>query len=261
VAQGGGTETNASSGDFSALVARGKTAFERNDLPEAIDAFKRAATLDPNRPEPHAYMGLILAQAGHYDGAFLAFDRALKDNPNFALALWGKGMLLFHVKKDLAGARANLEKVLRLMPAGPEREEVQKTLVEINLPGSLAPAQTKPAPAAAISGTVSLGNGVKHQTDGNAVLFIIGRPAQSGGGPPLAVKKIERPRFPVAYSLSQENVMMPGGSFSGKVAISARLDKDGNPTTRQTGDLTGEYKKNPVAVGTQKVDIVIDKAM
>jgi hypothetical protein len=41
--------------------------------------------------------------------------------------------------------------------------------------------------------------------------------------------------------------------------ISARLDKDGNPTTRQPGDLTGEYKSNPVEVGAQKVDIVIDK--
>ena len=55
--------------------------------------------------------------------------------------------------------------------------------------------------------------------------------------------------------------MMPGVAFSGKIVVSARLDKDGNPTTRQAGDLAGEYKKNPVAVGTQKVDIVIDKLM
>ena len=260
VAQGGGMGTNASSGDFSALVTQGKAAFERNDLAAAIDAFKRAATLNPDQPEPHAYMGLILAQAGHHDGALMAFDRALTNEPNFALALWGKGMLLFHVKKDLPGARANLEKVLRLMPAGPEREEVQKTLLEINLSGSAVPAQTKPTPAATISGSVSLGNGVKNQMDANAVLFIIARSAQAGGGPPLAVKKIERPKFPVGYSLSQENVMMPGVAFRGKVVISARLDKDGNPTTRQPGDLTGEYNKNPVEVGTQKVDIVIDKA-
>jgi hypothetical protein len=77
----------------------------------------------------------------------------------------------------------------------------------------------------------------------------------------LAVKKIERPKFPVSYSLSQENVMMPGIALSGKVVIPARLDKDGNPTTRQPGDLTGEYKNNPVEVGSQKVDIVIDKAL
>jgi cytochrome c-type biogenesis protein CcmH len=259
VAQSGSMGTTAASGDFSALVTQGKAAFERNDLPTAIDAFKRAATLNPDQPEPHAYMGLILAQAGHYDGALLAFDRALTNEPNFVLALWGKGMLLFHVKKDPAGARENLEKVLPLMPAGPEREEVQKTLLEINLPGSPAPAQTKPTQVAAITGSVSLGNGVKNQTDGDAVLFVIARSAQSGGGPPLAVKKIERPKFPVSYSLSQENVMMPGVPFSGKVVISARLDKDGNPTTRQPGDLTGEYKSNPVEVGAQKVDIVIDK--
>jgi hypothetical protein len=37
------------------------------------------------------------------------------------------------------------------------------------------------------------------------------------------------------------------------------LDKDGNPTTRGAGDLTGEYKKNPVEVGVKSVDIVIDQ--
>jgi hypothetical protein len=39
------------------------------------------------------------------------------------------------------------------------------------------------------------------------------------------------------------------------------LDKDGNPTTRQSGDLTGDYKKNPVAVGSQNIDIVLDQVV
>ncbi|HSF58408.1 MAG TPA: hypothetical protein VLD83_10075, partial [Candidatus Binatia bacterium] len=80
-------------------------------------------------------------------------------------------------------------------------------------------------------------------------------------GPPLAVKKIERPVFPLSYSLGPENVMMQGVSFAGSVAISARLDKDGNPTTRQPGDLTGAYKKDSVAVGSKNVDIVLDQVV
>ncbi|HWP57756.1 MAG TPA: cytochrome c-type biogenesis protein CcmH [Candidatus Acidoferrales bacterium] len=245
--------------EFLALVSQGRAAFERKDWPAAIDSFKRAAELEPAEPEPHAYMGFILAQAGHYDGALLAFERALSSEPNFALALWGKGMLLFHVKKDLAGARAHLEKVLTLMPAGPERDEVQKTLLEINLSGEGKAAQEKPQGHESISGTVFLAGAVASRLAEKAVLFIIARPA-GGGGPPLAVKKIEHPKFPLAYSLSQENVMMPGVSFSGKLDVSARLDRDGNPMTRQPGDLTGEYRANPVEVGAQKVDIVIDQA-
>ncbi|MGH7812266.1 MAG: c-type cytochrome biogenesis protein CcmI/CycH, partial [Candidatus Binatia bacterium] len=90
-------------------------------------------------------------------------------------------------------------------------------------------------------------------------LFIIARSAGSAGGLPLAVKKIDRPSFPLNYSLGQENVMMQGTPFDGKIHISVRLDKDGNPTTRGAGDLTGEYTKNPVEVGVKSVDIVIDQ--
>jgi hypothetical protein len=92
-----------------------------------------------------------------------------------------------------------------------------------------------------------------------ATLFIIARPAEGGGGPPLAVKKVDRPVFPLSYSLGPENVMMQGRPFSGKVTIAVRLDKDGNPTTRQAGDLIGEYERNPVDVGSKDVDIVIDQ--
>ena len=53
--------------------------------------------------------------------------------------------------------------------------------------------------------------------------------------------------------------MMQGTPFTGKINLSVRLDKDGNPTTRGAGDLTGEYKKNPVEVGTKNADIVIEQ--
>ena len=53
--------------------------------------------------------------------------------------------------------------------------------------------------------------------------------------------------------------MMQGVPFAGKINITVRLDKDGNPTTRGPGDLTGEYKRNPTKVGAKNVDIVIDQ--
>ena len=102
---------------------------------------------------------------------------------------------------------------------------------------------------------------MKSKLDGKAVLFIIARSGGAAGGPPLAVKKIERPVFPLTYTLGPEDVMMQGMPLSGKIAISVRLDGDGNAMTRQPGDLIGEYKNNPVVVGAQKVDIVIDRAM
>ena len=112
-----------------------------------------------------------------------------------------------------------------------------------------------------ISGTITVDAKLKSNLDPNAALFIIARPAGGPGGPPLAVKKIDKPAFPLRYSLGQENVMMQGTPFSGKVNIAVRLDKDGNPTTRGAGDLTGEYKKNPAEVGVKNADVILDQVM
>ena len=194
-----GATTGPPTGDFSTLLTQGKSALERNDLRQAIDAFKGALALDPNHPEPHAYMGLILAQAGHYDGALMAFDKALASDPKFPLALWGKGMLLLQVKKDLPGARQNLEKVLALLPPGPERDEVQKALVQINLSGA-APkqtvAQSEPASAGSISGSIAIDSNLKAQMTGSEALFIIARSAQSRGRPAPGSQKDRPPDIP-----------------------------------------------------------------
>jgi cytochrome c-type biogenesis protein CcmH/NrfF/cytochrome c-type biogenesis protein CcmH/NrfG len=243
-------------------LAEGRQAFSRQDFPKAIEAFKQVLVADPDNAEAHSYMGFILLQAGHGDGALLAFDKALSRAPNFPMALWGKGMTLYHDKKDFAGARTIFEQLLNLVPPGAERNEIAKVLAEIPTSSDApkAPLSTAPAGAPAgpsISGKVTVDTKLKSQIDPQATLFII---ARSGtGGPPLAVKKIDKPAFPLDYTLGQENVMMQGTPFAGKINLSVRLDKDGNPTTRGAGDMTGEYKKNPVEVGTKNADIVIDQ--
>jgi cytochrome c-type biogenesis protein CcmH len=259
------TGTSAGSSETRAALAEGKQAFAKQEFPKAIDAFKRVLSAEPNHPEAHSYMGFILMQAGHGDGALMAFEKALSQAPNFPMALWGKGMVLYQDKKDFAGAREIFERLLNLVPPGEERNEIAKVLAEIPTSGGAA----KPKGAAAepattptgqtISGKITVDPKLKANIDPNAALFIIARAAGGPGGPPLAVKKIDKPAFPLAYSLGQENVMMQGTPFTGKINITVRLDKDGNPTTRTPGDMTGDYKKNPVEVGTKNADLVIDQ--
>jgi len=259
------TGTGSSSGATRAALNEGKEAFAKQEFPKAIEAFKKVLATDPNHPEAHSYMGFILIEAGHADGALMAFDKALSRAPNLPMALWGKGLVLYREKQDYAGARKIFEQLLTLVPPGDERNEIAKVLAEIPAAGNEKskppPAQSAPASSAAqISGTITVDAKLKTQVDPNAALFIIARPAGSAGGPPLAVKKIDRPRFPLPYALGQENVMMQGMPFAGKLDLSVRLDKDGNPVTRGPGDLTGDYKKNPVEVGAKNVDITIDQA-
>ncbi|MGH7768497.1 MAG: cytochrome c-type biogenesis protein CcmH, partial [Candidatus Binatia bacterium] len=248
-------------GGTDALLAQARAAFEQRNWAQAIDLFKKVLASEPNQPEAHAYMGLILAQAGHTDGALMAFDRALAIAPNFPPALWGKGMVLSQTGGDPAEARRLLQKVSGSMPSGPEKDEVEKTIAQLGEADSDKPSRARSSPAAAqIQGTVDIDPKAKGKIASQAVLFIIARATNSAGGPPLAVKKIGSPKFPVSYSLTGQDVMMPGGAvFSGKVSISARLDQDGNPSTKEPGNLAGEYKKNPVDVGAKQIDIMLDQ--
>ncbi|MFQ5542603.1 MAG: tetratricopeptide repeat protein [Candidatus Binatia bacterium] len=243
-------------------LAQGRAAMERQDWPQAIESFKKALAIDSNLPEAHAYMGIILTQAGHADGALLAFNRALSIDPDFPLALWGKGMVLYRNKGDLSGARQNLEKLISLLPPGAERNEVQRTMDEMGS-RQAAPVQSKQqvTGSSRIEGTISVDPKLKSKLDSRDALYIIVRSAKSSKGPPLAVKKVDRPVFPYSYSLGPENMMMPGSPFSGKVTVSVRLDKDGNPITREPGSLKGDYKKNPVEIGSRRVDIIIDQVL
>ena len=258
--------TGTAGNESAQFLQQGKSAFAKQDWPKAIEAFKQALVIDPNQPEAHAYMGFILLQAGHADGALLAFDKALAVAPNLAMALWGKGMTLYQGKQDYAGAKEVFEKLLRVIPAGTERAEVEKILAEIPQ-GTQKPRRQSepPTPPSSthqqISGRISIDPKLKTNIDGQATLFIIARPSDAAKGPPLAVKKIDRPVFPLSYSLGPENVMMQGVPFTGSITITARLDKDGNPTTRQSGDITGDYKGNPAAVGAKNIDIVLDQVV
>ncbi len=56
-------------------------------------------------------------------------------------------------------------------------------------------------------------------------------------------------------------MLIPGSPFEGKVNIVVRLDKDGDPLTREPGDLIGNYHKNPVAIGSINVNIILNEGI
>ena len=246
-----------------ALLQEGKQAFAKQDFAKAIDTFKQVLAQEPNQPEAHSYMGFILVQAGHGDGALMAFEKALAVAPDFPMALWGKGMVLYRDKQDFAGAKELFGRLLEMMPPGAERDQVAKVLAEI--PSGAGPssraanAPAAPSSTGKISGKITIDPKLGTNIDPNAALFIIARRAGGAAGPPLAVRKIDKPTFPLSYSLGQENVMIQGTPFAGKINISARLDKDGNAMTREAGNVLGDYRKNPVDIGSQNVDIVLDQ--
>ena len=114
----GGFLTGTGESGSTQFLQEGKSAFAKQDWPKAIEAFKQALAADPNQPEAHAYMGFILVQAGHADGALLAFEKALSQAPNFPMALWGKGYGSIARQARLLGRPAGIGKVGSAAPGG-----------------------------------------------------------------------------------------------------------------------------------------------
>jgi len=130
-----------------------------------------------------------------------------------------------------------------------------RTRMPMGPPGAPVANADSGADGAPIRGTVVAGEGV--ETSGEGVLFVIAR--SSGGGPPLAVKRLSVGPFPLAFEIGPADVMMKRRPFSGPISITARIDRDGNPLTRDPDDPAAELAA-PVEPGTTDVVLRLERS-
>jgi hypothetical protein len=152
----------------------------------------------------------------------------------------------------------------KVEPFIPGEEPVQPDLTKI-FPESaeVAPSGMQAGPGAApeideerlnVTGRVSVLPDLAEKT-GAGVLFIIAR--KEGMRPPLAVKRIENPSFPLTFSLGPADRMVKTVPFTGSLMLSVRLDGDGNVMSREPGDLQS-LSTVEVDPGTQDVELVLE---
>ena len=166
----------------------------------------------------------------------------------------------------------------RIEPFDPAEQPAEPELSKIFPPGSQpsarapglpprpgAPALAEPPAARAaaaagepIEGSVALAAGLEARVPPGATLFLIARHGDSG--PPLAVKRIAAPRFPLEFRLGSEDRMLESLPFEGPLRLSARLDADGNATTRSPGDLQGAVA-GTLEPGARGVRVVLDEVL
>jgi len=125
----------------------------------------------------------------------------------------------------------------KIFPAGAERPAAAAPQAAATSDGGRGAAPASSA-GAGIEGTVELAEGVAGRIPPGAVLFVIAR--TSAAGPPLAVKRVAAPSFPFAFHIGPEDRMIQAMPFVGPIQISARIDRDGNPMTRDADDLEGQ---------------------
>ncbi|HVE87328.1 MAG TPA: tetratricopeptide repeat protein, partial [Myxococcales bacterium] len=132
-----GTPT-AAPGSEDTLLASGKKGFdywmtagdrlrEREKPEKALDAYGRAADLNPDRAEPHAGRGLALMDMGNKLAAEAAFLQALKLNPRYGVALMGLAET-YRTEGKNDEAKKYYEQYLDVLPSGPEATVARQAL-------------------------------------------------------------------------------------------------------------------------------------
>jgi cytochrome c-type biogenesis protein CcmH len=203
--------------------------------------------------------GSLAGDAGHAIDNALALDAA---NPK---ALWLKASQA-HEQHRYAEALGWWKKLRAVLPAdSPDARMVDANIAEAaSLAGMPSAAPAAPAgtaanaPAAEVSGTVSIDTRFSNRVHSDATLFIYAKAADSPG-PPLAVLRTTVGAWPVTFKLDDSMAMVPSRRLSqfDRVVIEARISRSGQATPA-AGDL---YVTSPVlrpAAGT-RLALVINR--
>ena len=132
-------------------------------------------------------------------------------------------------------------------PPAPTPPPAQEKVEEM---GSAPPA------AETIGGKIVLPAARKNDVKKGDTMFLIARKAGAMPGPPLAVQRLQAGDFPMAFSLSKRDAMVPNIPFEGEVSITVRVDKDGDAMTRRKGDVFGTIAK--AKIGTNDLVLSLD---
>lgn len=167
-----------------------------------------------------------------------------------------------NIEPFVPGETASQPDLRKIFPPG--AEEAQKQMAQAAEPGRGAPPMASAASGEEavagppIKGRVALAPAVAARAASNGILFIVAR--RGGAGPPVAVKRIESPVFPLEFELGPDDRMIQAMPFTGPLLLTARLDGDGNATTRSPGDLQGAAA-SPVDPGAEGVEIVLGEVL
>lgn len=111
-------------------------------------------------------------------------------------------------------------------------------------------------PKDSVSGTIHLDPQIRNQARSAKTVFIVLAPED--GGPPLAMQRLIRPKFPLNYVLTKDDMVAQGRPFSGRVKVKVQLDGDGRLESFARGDFKGEVSQ-AIPIGARDVDVVVNQ--
>lgn len=113
--------------DFDYWMNQGDSLRERERAEAALDAYGRAADMQPDRAEPHAGRGLAMLDMGNKLQAEGLFLQALKLNPRYGVAIMGLAETYRGLGRNDEAVKY-YERYLDVLPSGPEAQVARTAL-------------------------------------------------------------------------------------------------------------------------------------
>jgi cytochrome c-type biogenesis protein CcmH len=233
--------------DAEARMALARAALGRQDMMTVFDQTKVVLEKQPRHARALAYQALVRLAMGQADTAETMLHQALESDPDLIEGY--VHLSLVHLRQgNLDAAEKAIEEAARRHPGHAQR--LRSLWAEMRAQAEAPPEQAAsggeepsaaeaPRAAAAgaggVAGTLELAEG--QAAPPGAIVFITVRPAGVTSGPPVAVKRLPAASFPITFDVGPGDSMM-GQSLPDRLRVDARVDRDGDPLTRDPADPT-----------------------
>ena len=134
-------------GDPALLAQVGNVYYDAQQFKDAIDYYTRALQADPKNANVRTDMATAYWYLGDSDRAIREFDTVLKQEPNKTNALFNRGIVRWQGKKDIKGAIADWETLLKADPSYPERPKVEQMIAQAKQHTNIKPGEKTSKPA------------------------------------------------------------------------------------------------------------------
>jgi len=127
-----------------ALLQLAHVELDQGRLEDAQRVYERVLARDPRNVEAITHIGGVLYAEGRVDEALAKLEEALRIDPRYIHAHWDRTQYLFHGKRDFAAAIKAGEAFLKVLPEGPDADNVRKLIAEARQrAGAGAPSKAK----------------------------------------------------------------------------------------------------------------------
>lgn len=221
---------------------------QKRDLMAVFDQTKAVLEIEPGNPYALTYQSLVRVAMGQASQAETTLVEVIKKNPGIEDAYIHLAIARLQLG-NRKGAEEAIQAGQKQFPD--DKEQLAQVFAQISNPsGEPAPeaaANQPEVPPAAMGGgsgatapssaplvvVVDLPKGVT--VPSNAILFVIVREAGLETGPPSAVKRVPAVNFPITVTITEKD-SMAGEGLPGLVRIDARVDRDGDPLSKDPQD-------------------------